>query len=32
MPGAEKDGLLPTALFKKVFITYSDHFVMFEPR
>jgi hypothetical protein len=27
-----EDGLLPTTLFKRVFISYGDHFVMFEPR
>jgi hypothetical protein len=32
MPRAGEDGLLPTRLFKKVFISYTDHFVMFEPR
>jgi hypothetical protein len=30
MPG--EDGLLPTMLFRRVFISYLDHFVMFEPR
>ena len=30
--GAGEDGLLPTALFKRVFISYSDHFVIFDPR
>lgn len=28
----EEDGLLPTKLFNKVFISYADHFVMFDPR
>jgi hypothetical protein len=27
-----EDGVLPTALFKRIFISYSDHFVMFEPQ
>ena len=27
-----EDGLLPTILFNKVFISCADHFVMFEPR
>jgi hypothetical protein len=27
-----EDGLLPTTLFNAVFISYSDHFVVFEPR
>jgi hypothetical protein len=26
------DGLLPTTLFKRVFISYEDHFVVFDPR
>jgi len=30
--GAGEDGLLPTALFKRVFISYSDHFVILDPR
>ena len=30
--GAGEDGLLPTALFKRVFISYADHFVIFAPR
>jgi len=30
--GAGEDGLLPTALFTRVFISYSDHFVIFDPR
>jgi hypothetical protein len=32
MPMAGEDGLLPTSLFKKVFISYVDHFVMFDPK
>lgn len=27
-----EDGLLPTALFRRVFISYSNHFVIFNPR
>jgi hypothetical protein len=27
-----EDGLLPTNLFKRVFISYSDQFVVFDPR
>jgi hypothetical protein len=27
-----EDGLLPTTLFKRVLISYADHFVIFEPR
>ena len=30
--GAGEDGLLPTALFKRVFISYADHFVILDPR
>jgi hypothetical protein len=30
--GAGEDGLLPAALFKRVFISYSDYFVIFDPR
>ena len=26
------DGLLPTALFDRVFISYAEHFVIFDPR
>jgi len=29
---SREDGLLPTTLFNAVFISYSDHFVVFEPR
>jgi hypothetical protein len=29
---AREDGLLPAALFKRVFISYSDHFVILDPR
>ena len=29
---AGEDGLLPTILFKRVFISYADHFVMFDPK
>ena len=29
---AGEDGLLPAALFKRVFISYSDRFVIFDPR
>jgi len=29
---AGEDGLLPTTLFKRVFISHADHFVMFDPR
>lgn len=29
---AGEDGILPTILFKRVFISYADHFVIFDPR
>jgi hypothetical protein len=32
MPNVGEDGLLPTKLFERVFISYADYFVMFEPR
>jgi hypothetical protein len=32
IPGSEIDGVLPTALFRRVFISYSDHFAVLEPR
>ncbi len=32
MARTSMDGLLPTALFHRVFISYADHFVMFDPR
>ncbi len=28
---AGEDGLLPTVLFERIFISYADHFVMFDP-
>jgi hypothetical protein len=27
-----EDGLLPTSLFKRIFISYTDHFVILDPR
>ena len=27
-----EDGLLPTGLFKRVFVSHADHFVIFDPR
>jgi hypothetical protein len=30
--GAGEDGLLPTALFKRVFISYAEHFVILDPK
>lgn len=32
MPRADADGLLPTALFLKVFISSAGHFVIFDPQ
>jgi hypothetical protein len=32
VPTTQIDGLLTTALFRSVFINYSDHFVILEPR
>src|ERR1017187_6774746 len=31
-PDREEDGILPTVLFQRVFVSHSDHFVMFDPR
>ena len=31
IPKLEVDGLLPTAIFKRVFISYADRFVVLEP-
>ena len=30
--GSGEDGLLPTSLFKRVFVSYAEHFVIFDPR
>jgi hypothetical protein len=32
IPDAEIDGVLPTSLFRRAFISYADHFAVFEPR
>jgi Aspartyl protease len=32
LPRKQEDGLLPTALFQRVFISYADHYVVFDPR
>jgi hypothetical protein len=32
VPPMEVDGLLPTLLFQRVFISASDHYVIFDPR
>jgi hypothetical protein len=31
VPDREEDGILPTLLFQSVFISHSDHFVIFDP-
>jgi hypothetical protein len=28
----EEDGLLPTVLFRRVFVSFADHYVVFDPR
>jgi hypothetical protein len=32
VPDREEDGILPTVLFQRVFVSHSDHFVIFDPR
>jgi hypothetical protein len=32
IPDAGIDGVLPTALFRRAFISYSDRFAVLEPR
>ena len=32
IPEREEDGVLPTVLFQRVFISYSEHYVVFDPR
>jgi hypothetical protein len=32
IPYSEVDGVLPTALFRRAFISHSDHFAVLEPR
>ena len=32
VPDREEDGILPTVLFQCVFVSHSDHFVIFDPR
>lgn len=31
-PKPGQDGLLPTALFQRVFLSYADHFAIFDPK
>ena len=32
LPSRDEDGLLPTVLFQRVFISGADHFVIFDPK
>ena len=32
VPDREEDGILPTVLFQSVFVSHSDHFVIFDPK
>ena len=32
LPDREEDGLLATVLFQRVYISHSDHFIIFDPR
>jgi hypothetical protein len=32
VPAPEVDGLLPTALFQRVYINYANHYAVFQPR
>ncbi len=32
VPDREEDGILATVLFQRVFVSHSDHFVIFDPR
>jgi len=32
VPNREEDGILPTVLFQRVFVSHSDHFVIFDPK
>jgi hypothetical protein len=32
VPSRQEDGLLPTLLFQRVFISASDHYVVFDSR
>lgn len=32
VPDREEDGVLPTVLFQSVYISYADHFVVFNPK
>jgi Aspartyl protease len=32
IPDREEDGLLPTVLFRRIYICYEDHYVVFDPK
>jgi Aspartyl protease len=32
VPERDEDGLLPTVLFQRVYISYAEHYVIFDPR
>ena len=32
LPRPDEDGLLPTVLFQRVYISYADHYAVFDPR
>jgi hypothetical protein len=32
VPDREEDGILATVLFKRVYVSHSGHFVVFDPR
>jgi hypothetical protein len=32
VPDRDEDGLLPTVLFQRVYISYAEHYVVFDPR
>jgi hypothetical protein len=32
VPHREEDGVLPTVLFQSVYISFGDHFVIFNPK
>jgi hypothetical protein len=32
VPRRDEDGLLPTVLFQRVYISYADHYAVFDPR
>ena len=32
VPRHDEDGVLPTVLFQRVYISFADHYVVFDPR